>query len=211
MGIKKYTKQEAIEILIASAKAYQEKLAGRRFIIVYQDAISDCVAYKLLKFTQNNFQHLTGIRYGENVSARDFYKMCLNGMLSPEELSFNPNGFTHMKLSVLPYLSELLYHKFWIGESINNDVYINADYYAGDTKCILSVGFRNGKEDFPVSLKRQSVKQVVKKENRVYAVYSQKIGAGKQWDCVYTDKTLSIDKITGTDIYEELKDKLHWE
>ena len=47
-----YTKQEAIEILAASAKAYQGKMAGRRFIIVYKDAVADCVAYKRLKFTR---------------------------------------------------------------------------------------------------------------------------------------------------------------
>ena len=204
MGIKKYTAQQAIDILTSTASLYQQKLSGRRFIIVYQNSASKCIDYKRLKFTQNNFQHLTGIRYAEKVSPKDFYKMCLNRMLSPDKIRFNPNGFTHMKLSVLPYLPELLYHKFWIGESINNDIYINADYYAGDTKCILSVGFRYASEDYPVSLKRQSIRQVVKKEQKIYAVFSQKIEEPEMWECVYKDESFSLDQITNNPIFLEL-------
>lgn len=209
MGIKKYTAQQAIEILTSTASLYQQKLSGRRFIIVYQNSDSKCVDYKRLKFTQNNFQHLTGVRYADKVSPKDFYKMCLNKMLSPDKIKFNPNGFTHMKLSVLPYLPELLYHKFWIGESINNDVYINADYYAGDTKCILSVGFRYASEDYPVSLKRQSIRHVVKKEQKIYAVFSQRIEDSKIWECVYRDESFSLDQIVDDSMYSELKTMLN--
>ena len=54
---------------------------------------------------------------------------------------------------VLPCLSKLMSHHCLVGEFINSGVYIRADYYVGDTKAILSVGFRNGNRvDYPVTL-----------------------------------------------------------
>ena len=188
MGIKRYTAQQAIDILVAAAQGYKEKLAGRIFVI---DLVSGTIEHKKIKFTQNNFQHLTGIKYADYVSPRDFYKMCLNNMLSPHKICFNPNGFTNMKLSVLNYLPELLYNKFWIGESIKNDIHINADYFAGDTRCVVSLGFRRAKEDYPVTLKRQSIREVVKKENPVCAVLVRKIVDKDNWGFCYIDHKLA--------------------
>lgn len=196
MGIKRYTAQQAINILVVAAQGYKEKLAGRIFVIIYKDLASGTIEHKKIKFTQNNFQHLTGIKYADYVSPRDFYKMCLNKMLSPNKLRFNPNGFTNMKLSVLNYLPELLYNKFWIGESINNDIHINADYFAGDTRCVVSLGFRRAKEDYPVTLKRQSIREVVKKENPVCAVLVREITDKNSWGFCYIDQKLGKENFT---------------
>lgn len=199
LGIKRYTAQQAIDILVVAAQGYKERLAGRVFVIIYKDLASGTIEHKRMKFTQNNFQHLTGIKYADYVSPKDFYKMCLNKMLSPNKIRFNPNGFTNMKLSVLNYLPELLYNKFWIGESINNDIHINADYFAGDTRCIVSLGFRRAKEDYPVSLKRQSIREVVKKENPVCAVLVKEITDKDNWEFAYIEHKLAVDK------YNEIK------
>lgn len=196
MGIKRYTAQQAIDILVAAAQGYKEKLAGRIFVIIYKDLASGTIEHKKIKFTQNNFQHLTGIKYADYVSPRDFYKMCLNKMLSPHKIRFNPNGFTNMKLSVLNYLPELLYNKFWIGESINNDIHINADYFAGDTRCVVSLGFRKAKEDYPVTLKRQSIREVVKKENPVCLVLVREIADKDNWEFGYIDHKLAGKNFT---------------
>ncbi len=196
MGIKRYTAQQAINILVVAAQGYKEKLAGRIFVIIYKDLASGTIEHKKIKFTQNNFQHLTGIKYADYVSPRDFYKMCLNKMLSPHKILFNPNGFTNMKLSVLNYLPELLYNKFWIGESINNDIHINADYYAGDTRCVVSLGFRRAKEDYPVTLKRQSIREVVKKENPVCVVLVREIIDKNSWGVCYINQKLGKENFT---------------
>ncbi len=215
MGIKRYTAQQAINILVAAAQGYKEKLAGRIFIIIYKDLVSGTIEHKKIKFTQNNFQHLTGIKYADYVSPRDFYKMCLNKMLSPHKIRFNPNGFTNMKLSVLNYLPELLYNKFWIGESINNDIHINADYFAGDTRCVVSLGFRRAKEDYPVTLKRQSIREVVKKENPVCVVLVKDIADNDDWHIVFFDHKFTRDNLAAikqiAEIYIENNMEKLWE
>lgn len=162
--LKKYTKEEAVGILHSTAKDFQEKMAGRLFLVIYCDKLRRKMLYKKLQITKNNFMHLTGINYEGNITAGDFFKMCLNGRLSPRKLLFRNDGFSEMKLSVLPYLSDLFHNPFWIGDSINNDITINADYFAGDKKCVLCLGFRSNKCDYPVSLKCQSIREVVKKK-----------------------------------------------
>lgn len=68
---------------------------------------------------------------------------------------------------VLPYLSELLYNNCMIGNFIKSGIYIRADYFVGNTKAVLSVGFRTGKSvDFPVSLYNEDEKNYLSRPIR---------------------------------------------
>lgn len=203
--LKRYTKEEAIRILNSAAKEYQSKMSGRFFVIIYYDKVREKILYKKIKFTKGNFKHLTGVKYMDNVQSGDFLKLCLNGKLSPEKIIFRNDGFTELKLSVLPYLSSLFYNPFWIGDSINNDITINADYFTGDKTCRVSLGFRSSKDDFPVSLKCQSIRETVKKENDVLIVYTRKIGNDGQWEAVYKSKDFSEEMLKKETIYKELE------
>ena len=73
---------------------------------------------------------------------------------------------------VLPYLSELLYHHCMIGDFINSGICIRADYFVGDTRAVLSVGFRTGKRtDFPVTLYNEDVRKLSQPTNKVLAIF----------------------------------------
>lgn len=208
MVLKKNMVERAIDTICDVAAEYDKKLAGRIFTIIYMDRIRHCIDYKQIRFLGANFQHLTGIKYLDDIKPGFFWKLCLNHKLSPKKVIFRKDGFTQMKLAVLPYLPKLLYNNFWIGESLNNDITINADYYVGDTKCIMSLGIRTGKEDFPVSLKKQSIKEVVKKENNVLAVYSRKISDRHNCSCCYRHKDFLLGNLKDDDIIIEIIGKL---
>ena len=90
-----------------------------------------------------NFKHLTGVK--SRLSAQQFYDACLSGKLSERDFELDRKGKAQQKLAVLPYLSELLYHNCMVGSFINNGVVIRADYFVGDTRAVISVGFRDGK------------------------------------------------------------------
>ena len=48
-----------------------------------------------------------------------------------------------------------------IGNFIDSGIYIKADYFVGNTKAILSIGFRYGKKaDFPVTLYKEDVRKL---------------------------------------------------
>ena len=67
-------------------------------------------------------------------------------------------GKVQQKIAVLPYLPNLLYGNCMIGDFINSGIMIRADYFVGDTRATISVGFKVGKTvDVPVTLYHEDV------------------------------------------------------
>lgn len=95
-----------------------------------------------IEFRGNHFLHLTGVK--TKLSAGRFYEKCLNHKLSGDDFELDKKGKAQQKLMVLPFLHELLYHNCMIGTFINSGICIRADYFVGNTKAVLSVGFRYG-------------------------------------------------------------------
>ncbi|MBQ7515969.1 MAG: hypothetical protein IJS96_06770 [Schwartzia sp.] len=183
----KYTKDEAITILHQSVAEYHEKLSRRMFRLLYDKRLTQTTEIATVVFEPGNFKHLTGIQ--SDLSPRQFYKACLKHRLSVRDIDFDSFGHAQRKLEVLPFMADVFYNRCWIGLSINNDISINADYYVGDTPCVLSIGFR-GKEngDVPVTLKNQSIREVVTKENKIYAIASKPLGnSTRTWTLTYCD------------------------
>ena len=97
---------------------------------------------------------------------------------------------------VLPYLSELLYNNCMIGKFINSGICIKADYFVGNTKAVLSVGFRMGKRvDFPVSLYNEDVRRLSQPTNRVLAIYAKDYKQESFMECTYLSKGQEIHKL----------------
>ena len=121
-GMKKYTKDEALKIIIAAAKEYDKKLNDKHFMIVYQ--VGKTVKMAEVGFRDMNFLHLTGIN--TKLSAPMFYSACISGKLSVNDISLDNQGKAQQKLMVLPYLSkdqsieklpDIVKQKISIGES----------------------------------------------------------------------------------------------
>lgn len=155
--MKKYDKKSAIKIIVHAAKEYEEKLNNKHFLIVYQKkSLTKTVE---IGFRDMNFLHLTGVK--TKLSAQQFYAACLESKLAERDFEIDNKGKVQQKLMVLPCLSKLMSHHCLVGEFINSGVYIWADYFVGDTKAILSVGFRNGNRvDYPVTLYNEDVKRL---------------------------------------------------
>ena len=151
----KYDKKAALKIIIDAAKQYEAKLNNRLFLIVYHEGGNTktvCVGFRDM-----NFSHLTGV--DTKLSAQQFYAACLESKLSESDFEIDNKGKVQRKLIVLPYLSELLYQSCMIGNFINSGIWIRADYFVGNTKAILSVGFREGKTvDYPETLYNEDVR-----------------------------------------------------
>ena len=170
----KLTKQKAISILFLAAPKYREKLANRMFRLVYDDRFTHSVKVTDVVFRPEHFKHLTGIK--TDITAWRFYDACIKRRLSPKDISIDNMGKAQRKLEVIGGMTNLFYRPCWIGTSLNNDIYIHADYYVGDTQCVLSVGFRGTKDgDVPITLKKQSIREVVTKECKVYATAAKSL------------------------------------
>lgn len=195
----KYDKKAALKIIIDAANQYEAKLNKRLFLIVYQEGSKTktvCVGFRDM-----NFSHLTGV--DTKLSAQQFYDACLENKLSEKDFEIDNKGKVQRKLIVLPYLSDLLYQNCMIGNFINSGIWIRADYFVGNTKAILSVGFREGKTvDYPVTLYNADVRKLSNPTNKVLAIFSKGYLQQVYTDCTYIAKGYEVSTLP---ITEELK------
>lgn len=188
----KYDKSQAINIIVNAAENYKKYLQDKVFLIIYQEKGITKVAQ--VGFRDSHFLHLTGVK--ANVTAGRFYDKCINHKLSPVDFELDKSGKTQQKLVVLPFLHELLYHNCMIGDFINSGIYIKADYFVGNTKAVLSVGFRYGKKtDFPVTLYKEDVRKLSQPTNKVLAIFVRDYKQKSYAECTYISKGQEIDKL----------------
>lgn len=130
---------------------------------------------------------MTGVK--SHLSAQLFYSSCIDKKLSEKDFEFDKQGKVQQKLLVLPYLSELLYNSCMIGEFINSGIYLKADYFVGNTKVVLSLGFKNGTgADYPVTLYREDVRKLTRPTNRVLAIFKKEYNQKKYSGYTYLAK-----------------------
>lgn len=188
----KYNKKSALQIIVNAVKAYDKKLKNKHFLIIYQEngrTKTSCVGFRDM-----NFLHMTGVK--TKLSAQQFYSACLDGKLSENDFEIDREGKVQQKLTVLPYLSELLYNNCMIGNFINSGICIRADYFVGNTKAVLSVGFRTGKNvDFPVTLYSEDVRKLSHPTNKVLAIFVKDYQQLNYEECTYISKGQEIDKL----------------
>ena len=196
VNIMKYDKKKAIEIIIHAAKNYKDYLQDKVFLIIYTEhSVTKMVQ---VEFRSSHFLHLTGVN--TKLSAKRFYEKCINQKLSIDDFELEKGGKTQQKLMVLPFLHEILYNNCMIGNFINSGIYIRADYFVGNTRTILSVGFRYGKKfDFPVTLYREDVRKLTHPTNKVLAIFAKKCKEEKYSECSYLSKRQKIEKLINTD------------
>ena len=201
----KYDKKTALQIIVNAAKEYELKLNNKHFLIIYQEASETktvCVGFRDM-----NFLHMTGVK--ARLSAQQFYSACLDGKLSENDFEIDDKGKVQQKLMVLPHLSELLYNNCMIGNFINSGIYIRADYFVGNTKAVLSVGFRTGKcVDFPVSLYNEDVKKLSQPTNKVLAIFVKDYYQQSYRECTYLSRGQEIHKLP---LSEEMKKLIQME
>ena len=182
----------AIKIVTEAAREYEERLNDRHFMVVYQEGTETKTVQ--FGFRDMNFLHLTGIE--TNLKAKQFYKACLDHKLAERDIINFTKGKTQQKLAVLPHLADVLYNNCMIGYSINNGIYLQADYFVGNTKAVLSVGFRFGKTvDYPVTLYNGDVRKMISPVCKVLAIFSKAYNDEKYIECTYLSKGQQVDKL----------------
>ena len=95
--MKKYSKEEAIEIVVSCAEAYSRELLNKSLLLVCQDKHNQ-VGFMEFFFYDRNFLHLTGLKPkrrsskdnngDESQNSKDFFYNCLSHTVSPENFEF---------------------------------------------------------------------------------------------------------------------------
>ena len=183
--MKNYTKHEILKIILSVAKEYDEKLNDKHFKITYQKGKD--IKETIVGFRDMNFLHLTGVK--TNMSAQQFYHACVNGKLSERDFEIDNKGKVQQKVAVLPYLPNLLYGNCMIGDFINSGIMIRADYFVGDTKATISVGFKAGRAaDIPVTLYYEDVRKLSNPTCKVLEIWCKRFDETEYKLCTYSSK-----------------------
>ena len=183
--MKNYAKQEILKIILSVAKEYDEKLNDKRFKITYQKGKDK--EEEVVGFRDMNFLHLTGVK--TKLSAQQFYQACIDGKLSERDFEVDNKGKVQQKIAVLPYLPNLLYGNCMIGDFINSGIMIRADYFVGDTRATISVGFKVGKAaDIPVTLYHEDVRKLSHPTCKVLEIWCKQFDEAEYGLCTYSAK-----------------------
>ena len=78
---KKYTKKEAVSIVITADRLYKDNLSGKRLLFIVTDKHKNVSSLEV-GFDASNFHHLTGLKLTNKTwSHLDFYNFCIDGRL----------------------------------------------------------------------------------------------------------------------------------
>ncbi len=202
--MKKYSDSQVLQIITRCAKEYKQALLDRHFLIVYQQSGKIC--YKNIGFRDYNYLHLTGVK--TRLSARRFFERASSDRLSVNDFTVDNHGKVQQKINVLPYLSQLLFNNCMIGDFINSGVWIQADYFVGDTRAVISVGFQQkGELDIPVTLYYEDIKKLSAPTCKALAIFAKMHDEEIYSNCTYLSKGQNISKFP-KEILAYLDDKM---
>ncbi len=183
--MRKLDSKQVLQIITQTAQSYDILLNDKHFLIIYQTQKG--VKFSCIGFRSFNYLHFTGIK--TNLSANKFYEECLSHKLSDKNIILdNPNKIAQ-KLLILPHLPSLFYNNCMIGNFIGSGVSIKTDYFAGNTKCTFSVGFKKGNTvDIPVSLYHEDIRKLTNPTFRVISIFCKPYNEIKYNKCTYIAK-----------------------
>lgn len=175
----KYTKAQAISVIVDCARKYHDELENRSLLFVCLNKHKKVVCFEFFFFARN-FRHLTGVDINtldsdELASSTNFYEKCLSRKLSPDDFEFRADGTTFLKLQVLPKIISKNLSAKMIGDFISNKPKLYTEKLAGgQTGCM---GFRRDADTgkhIPDTVLNEDIRNLVAERVRVIAVYRKR-------------------------------------
>ena len=197
----KYTKQQAVSIIVDCAAKYEENLNGYQLLFVLKDKHKH-ISFLEVNFYPYNFLHLTGIKLVDGTTATDFYERCLNHKLSPEDFSFASDGTTQLKLEILPQLMKKNISAKMVGDFNGYKLY--TEKLAGGVKACLGFVKTHRAEYVPNTVLNTDIRTVTKISQQVIATYRRKRADSSYQELVYRTKKIDWDALTFPKEYDYL-------
>lgn len=176
--MKKYTIDEARTIAMSCAKQYQQLLQDKKFLIIYRDQLTKEIKYLEVLFLDRNYQHLTGLELidgnGNILEHRsnDFYRKCVGNLLKSNEISFKPDGTTHLKLAALGSITRIHSITKIAGDYNNGKPRLYADKVIGGVNFCMGL-IKETDSYAPISALLEDIKTVTYAPSQVLAIFSK--------------------------------------
>ena len=201
---KKFTKKEAVSIAISASRAYRDHFVGRHILFLMTDKHRHVFSLEV-SFDASNFHHLTGLTLTDKSwSHLDFYTRCISGGLKESDIGFAPNGTTHQKLFVLPYVfKNANLSASMMGTYNYSHPLLYTEKLVGGIKWAL--GFRDvtGRGDYvPDTLLEGDIRDQVQQTFRIIATYTKTTDEVQFTDCIYKAKKIDYDRLVYPDDWD---------
>ena len=166
-------KKPSIKKLSRAADAYEENLLNKNILLV--GVWKDRINYIELRFLGRHFQHLTGVKTKENISAKLFWKKCKNHELSEGELKDIRGGFVGQKLAIARQLFMPEGSMKSFGSPNGSRLNVEVDFFAGDHRGCMGFKKYEGTYYDPNTLLKASVDGEIRVRERfkVVGVFSK--------------------------------------
>lgn len=229
----RYTKKDAIRIVVQCAQKYKDNLVNRSLLYICQDKHKNTSAIEFT-FDASNFLHLTGLKLKkrkkhngsqsgtsnaqlpadeklseDDISALDFYNKCLDHKLSESDFVFAKDGTTEMKLDVLPGLLTKNLTAKMIGDYQSDKPKLHTEKLAGGVTACM--GFRKNTPNtryIPDTVLKDDIKKHTSGQVRVIACYRKARTEPQYSEITYLAKNIEWENVTFPSGYEYLKEML---
>lgn len=194
MGIKNYTKREAVNIAVKCAKLYKENFVGQRLLFLMTDKHKYVSALEV-EFAASNYQHLTGLRSSKIKSKQEFFSKCVSGRLSETEIELAKDGTTNQKLSVLPFvMKNVNLSANMLGNYNHSHPLLYTEKVVGGVR--WGLGFRDvGGKFVPDTLLAGDIRDLVIEAYRIIATYAKPKNEEFYQNLVYKAKNIDYKKL----------------
>ena len=210
--MRSYTKEEARRIVMQCAKAYNQNLEDKKYMIIFRDMTDNGIKFLEIYFGKENYQHLTGVELvDENGNVRKhvaelFYEKCLNNRLRKDEIQFKKDGTTNLKLAALPVIMQI--HKVTkiAGGYNGTRPYLVADKLIGNVNfCLGLIKDSNSEYYLPASSLLESIKKLTNEPSQVLAIFSKDKAEAFYKKVRYVAKGLNLKRLN---IPQEIRDRI---
>ena len=208
--MKKYTKAEAVSIVVQCAEKYHTELEGKTLLFICTDKHKQTISIEF-SFYGNNYMHLTGLKSSRRasapagLSANDFYQKCLEHKLSINDFDFSEDGTTHLKLDVLPSVICKNLHASIVGDYNSAKPRLYTEKIVGGIHACMGFAFdRKSSEYVPNTVIQEDARDITSNAVRVIAVYRKNARAEVYEELTYKAKKVDWKSVKFPEQYEYL-------
>ena len=188
------TKQSALTKLFQCAEKYKTNLLGTCLLFVATDKDKN-FEFFTATFRVGNFQHLTGVNTA-HITARDFFHRCLEKRISPDDIKFNEDGTTALKLEVLPLLMSKNLSANMLSDYSGRNLKLYTEKIVGTVNaCIGFVKDAKSGLFVPNTVLRQDMRDISLSVKRIVATFQKTSSEENYSTIVYTAKNFDVNDI----------------
>lgn len=190
-------KENDLKTLIETAKLYQENLADKNLLVIYQDRSTKKYLYVEFVFYKSNFLHLTGVNFkdstDENMKSVLFFNKCINNELSLNDFTYRSDGTTRMKLDILREIVSINKTATMIGDYNQSRPTLITDKISGSVSACMGAVLNEKNYYVANTALKEDLRNVVSEWHPIKAIYVKNIDEKKYNIANYTRYAKDFD------------------